>query len=100
MNAPARLIARPDWPRLMSEPDAAAYLSISPTTLRQRGPKPKPLGSRRLWDRRDLDRWVDALDGQPLGPVEIAEESAEVERRFLEGRGAGRNGGASAGGKD
>ncbi len=100
MNAPSRLIARPDWPRLMSEPDAAAYLSISPSTLRQRGPAPKPLGSRRLWDRRDLDRWCDALDGQPLTAVEQAEESSQVERRFIEERARRRGAGANAGDQD
>ena len=30
----------PDWPRLMPEPMAAAYLQIGTTTLRMRGPKP------------------------------------------------------------
>jgi hypothetical protein len=78
--APAR------WPRLMREADAAAYLSIGTTTLRQRGPAPLKLGARTLWDRRDLDRWADALDDQPLGEADAAAESREVERRFLEGR--------------
>lgn len=80
------VIHRPDWPRLMSERDAAAYLSIGGSTLRARGPAPRKIGSRTLWDRRDLDRWVDALDGQPLTPEEVVAESDEVERRFLERR--------------
>lgn len=88
MNAPLRLdrTKRPDWPRLMREPDAADYLSIGTTSLREHGPAPKRLGSRVLWDRRDLDRWADALGGQPLDPVGAAEEAVETERRFHEAR--------------
>ena len=77
----------PDWPRLLSERLAADYLGIGATTLRERGPEPKKVGSRTLWDRRDLDRWADALDGQPLTEQESIAESKDVERRFLEGRG-------------
>jgi hypothetical protein len=86
---PERIIVRPDWPRLMSEADAAAYLSIGATTLRDRGPEPKRLGSRVLWDRRDLDRWADALAGQPLDGRDADDEARETERRFLERRKAG-----------
>lgn len=86
MNAHPLPIQRPAWPRLMSERDAAAYLSIGGTTLRDRGPAPKKVGSRTLWDRRDLDRWADALDGQSLTEQESIAESKDVERRFLEGR--------------
>jgi hypothetical protein len=77
----------PDWPRLMSEPVAAKYLSIGTTTLREHGPAPKRQGKRRLYDRRDLDRWADRLGGQPLDAREQQEEAKEVERRFLESRG-------------
>lgn len=70
----------------MRERDAAAYLSIGTTMLRDHGPAPKRLGSRVLWDRRDLDRWADRLDGQPLDADEEAKEAAEVERRFMEQR--------------
>lgn len=76
----------PDWPRLMREDQAAAYLSIGTTTLRTRGPRAKELGRRRLYDRRDLDRWADRLGGQPLTVQEQREEASEVERRFLERR--------------
>lgn len=81
----------PDWPRLLGERLAADYLGIGATTLRDRGPEPKKIGSRTLWDRRDLDRWADALDGQPLTDEEKAAESREVERRFLEARGKERD---------
>lgn len=78
--------ALPGWPRLMPEPMAAAYLQIGTTTLRDCGPAPKRLGRSVRWDRRDLDRWTDTLDGQPLSAAEELAESAEVERRFLERR--------------
>lgn len=87
MAEPARL-ALPDWPRLMSEPMAADYLSIGTTTLREHGPAPKRYGKRRLYDRQDLDRWADRLDGQPLDVRRQQEEAKEVERRFLEKRDA------------
>jgi hypothetical protein len=76
----------PNWPRLMSEPLAAAYLSISPSTLREHGPAPKRRGRRVLYDLRDLDRWADALGEQPLTDGQREAEAAEVERRFLEKR--------------
>lgn len=76
----------PDWPRLMSIELAAAYLSRSPTVIRERGPTPKRDGRSVLYDRVDLDRWADRLGGQPLTPMQREEEAKEVERRFLERR--------------
>lgn len=78
----------PDWPRLMDEPLAARYLSIGTTTLREHGPQPKRYGRRRLYDRRDLDRWADRLGEQPLDDKAREEEAAEEERRFFERRAA------------
>lgn len=74
----------PDWPRLMDERQAVEYLSIGKTMLRAHGPRPKRLGRRCLYDRRDLDRWADSLGEQPLDEQAQADEAAEVERRFLE----------------
>lgn len=82
---PARL-SLPAWPRLMGEDMAAEYLSIGRTTLRDRGPEPKRVGRRVLYDRNDLDRWADCLDGQPLDERQEQEEAADEERRFLEKR--------------
>src|SRR3712207_3561874 len=65
----------PDWPRLMDEPQAGEYLSIGKTMLREHGPKPKRLGRRVLYDRRDLDRWADRLGGQPLDERQEQEEA-------------------------
>ena len=78
--------ALPDWPRLMGIELAAAYVSLSETTLRAKGPTAKKYGKRVLYDRHDLDRWADRLDGQPLDEKDELEESAEVERRFMERR--------------
>jgi len=77
MTAPARLdrAALPDWPRLMNEPLAAQYLGIGASTLRAAAIKPKKFGSRTLYDRRDLDRWADALDDQPLDETGRAGEA-------------------------
>lgn len=72
----------PDWPRLMAEPQAAAYLSISPSTLRKDGPAARRHGRRVLYDRHDLDRWADALAGQPLDTHAREAEAAEVERKW------------------
>jgi hypothetical protein len=74
----------------MSEPLAAEYLSIGITSLRQAGPAPKRYGKRRLYDRRDLDRWADRLSGQELDFEERKAEAGDIERRFLENRNASR----------
>lgn len=76
----------PDWPRLMTIEMAAAYLSRSVSTIRERGPSPKRDGRSVLYDRVDLDRWADRLGGQPLSPTQREEEAKEIERRFLERR--------------
>jgi hypothetical protein len=82
----ARAVLLPDWPRLMPIELAAAYLSRSVSTLRERGPTPKRDGRSVLYDRADLDRWADCLGGQPLSPTQREEEAKDVERRFLERR--------------
>jgi predicted DNA-binding transcriptional regulator AlpA len=57
-------------PRLLNVEETANYLSIAPKTIRNRlGPKapdpfpvkPKRIGKRVLFDRRDLDRYIDEL---------------------------------------
>ncbi len=48
-------------PALLGEADAARYLGIGTTTLRGLGLKRRVLGGRRLYDRRDLDAFADAL---------------------------------------
>lgn len=85
MTAAARL-ELPDWPRLMPVDLAAAYLGIGVTMLEEQGPAAKRLGRRKLYDRNDLDRWADRLDGQPLEEQDSAVESKAIEKRFLERR--------------
>lgn len=92
MNAPARLSLHraelPDWPRLMREAMAAAYIGVSGSMLREHGPLAKHLGRCALWDRNDLDRWADALgtsttEPQPLDRDERQAEAAAAHERVL-----------------
>lgn len=56
-------------PRLLPAPQAAAYLGISETSLRGLSIARRVLGGKRLYDRLDLDAYVDSLpvegDAQP-----------------------------------
>lgn len=79
-------MALPDWPRLMNERLAAAYLSIGTTQLRDKGPQAKKIGGRTVWDRVDLDRFADALAGQPLDEREAESHARDVEAAWLERR--------------
>ncbi|GGB14766.1 hypothetical protein GCM10011380_00210 [Sphingomonas metalli] len=84
MNAPA-FIGR--WPRLLSEADAAEYLSLSQTTLRGLELQCRRVGRRVLYDIRDLDLWVDRMADQPVeaDPRAVADEEA----RFFANRARG-----------
>ncbi len=62
----------PDWPARMCEDMAALYLGVSATTLRAgsgtgRYPRPVRDGKRVLYARCQLDRFVRAQFGLPLG---------------------------------
>ncbi len=67
MNAPARHRALPPpTARLLSRPEAAAYVGVSPSTfdkLMADGLMPRPLKvyARTLWDVRTLDASIDSL---------------------------------------
>ena len=74
----------------MSEPLAARYLGISPTSLRKHGPQPVPFRRRRLYDIKALDRWADALDGQPLTNAQKVQEGDDMAQRIRE-RMSGKN---------
>lgn len=71
------LIGLPDWPRLLSAEQAAAYLGVTAPTFAAKCPvKPCRLfGSRTLYDRKALDRWVDATapEGKPTGFGDLVE---------------------------
>lgn len=84
-DLPPRAARRPSWPRLMNERDAADYLSIGTTLLRDLLP-PKKIRGRSVWDIRDLDRFADALDGQPLDEAQAESHAKDVERAWLESR--------------
>lgn len=68
----------PAWPRLLDAEMAARYLGISAATLCRREGMPKPvhIGRRCLWDRAQLDRFVDELSGG---------EAASFDDAFAEG---------------
>jgi hypothetical protein len=64
---PPDIMANPDepesgagiQPRCLSREQAANYLGIGRTLLSRIGPPPIRLGRRRVYDRVDLDRWLD-----------------------------------------
>jgi excisionase family DNA binding protein len=82
------MTARPalPWPpALLSEPQAAAYIGVSATTLRgmvERGDAPAPVrvGIRRLYRRIDLDAWVASLPSE--GEAAAEAESCAADRAF------------------
>ncbi len=61
-------------PALLGETDAARYLGIGTTTLRGLGIKRRKLGGRRLYDRRDLDAFADALPYEGEGVQDAADQ--------------------------
>lgn len=63
----------------MREEMAAAYLGISASMLRERGPASKHIGRCAVWDRRDLDRWADALGGSDAVPPPLDQSEREAE---------------------
>jgi hypothetical protein len=48
-------------PGLLTESGAAAYLGVSSSTLRELELPRRMLGSKRLYDRRDLENYIDSL---------------------------------------
>lgn len=79
-DAPPTRLQLPDWPRLMSVGYAAAYLSISSTTFRTLGIAEQRIGRRVLYDRKDIDQWVDRLADDPS---EDRPRTAEEEERLF-----------------
>lgn len=70
MTAQAKIALMPDWPARMGEDLASLYMGVSLTTFRDRVarglyPQPQRDGTRKLWSRRQLDRFVDAQFGLP-----------------------------------
>jgi hypothetical protein len=64
MTARADIAHMPDWPRLLSRVQAAEYAGLSPNTFDQHiKVEPIRLGKRVLFDRLQLDRFIDTLSG-------------------------------------
>ena len=74
------------WPRLLSERDAAEYLSIGTSTLRTLGLPVMRIGRLLRYDVKDLDRFADRRDEQPIASADLADAVADEERRFFEKR--------------
>jgi len=54
-------------PRLLPAPEAAAYLGVSPATLRGLPIPRRALGGKRLYDRLDLDAYASDLPYEGQG---------------------------------
>lgn len=61
-------------PRLMPAPQAAHYLGVSPSTLRQLPIRRRALGAKRVYDKADLDAYADAL------PYDEPEKGSALDR--------------------
>ena len=48
-------------PGLLTESGAASYLGVSPSKIRELGLPRRMLGRKRLYDRRDLENYIDSL---------------------------------------
>lgn len=73
----------PDWPRLLSLQLASAYFGVCAARFRALEIRPVRIGRRVLWDRHDLDRFVDGMSGQPVKGGDPASEARAMERRFF-----------------
>ncbi len=54
-------VTRDFTPRLMPAPQAAHYLGVSESTLRTIDLPRKTVGAKKMYDKFDLDQWVDTL---------------------------------------
>lgn len=74
----------PDWPRLLDQTMAAAYLRMSVGTFKDRVAKAVPsieIGSMKRWDRRALDQWVDLRSAPPKPSLrQILAEGLDAEQ--------------------
>ncbi|WP_282029838.1 helix-turn-helix domain-containing protein [Paracoccus marcusii] len=69
-------------PRLLSSARAAAYLGISETTLRTLALPRRILGTRRLYDRYELDAFADGLEVEDSAADQLQKDQAECDRLF------------------
>ena len=66
-------------PALLGEKDAAFFLGIGETKLRTLGISRRKLGGRRLYDRRDLEAYIDSLayEGEDNGRANTCDKAFE-----------------------
>lgn len=72
----------PFTPRLLSSALAAGYLGISETHLRTLGLPRRVLGKRRLYDRYELDAFVDGLEFEDSEADQLKKDQKECDRLF------------------
>ena len=80
-EVPKRLLPYSLPPRGLSRVEAAAYVGVSPTTFdilvtEQQMPRPARCRRRLLWDRRQIDRAMDALFNERERVLDDAPEFA------------------------
>lgn len=69
-------------PRLMPAPDAARYIGVSETTLRGLGLPRRVLGKKRLYDRYDLEAYVNDMRYDAEEADTASGEREECDRLF------------------
>ena len=87
-------------PRLMTGPEAAAYLGISPATFAKwtaAGTLPKPIPNTRRWDRKAIDLALDNASGIVAPSVVTDQAEDEWERKYEARETASGTGGRNAG---
>lgn len=82
-------------PRLMSGPDAAAYLGLTPAAFSKwvsEGRIPKPLPGTRRWDRKAIDMALDRISGI-VSSMQSSDAEEEWERKYEARKAAAGTGG-------
>jgi len=64
-------VTRDFTPRLMPAPQAAHYLGVSESTLRTIELPRKTVGAKKMYDKFDLDQWVDTLPYENEQPKNV-----------------------------
>jgi predicted DNA-binding transcriptional regulator AlpA len=74
-------------PRLLSGPDAAAYLGLTPAAIHKwvaEGRIPKPLHGTRRWDRKAIDLALDNASAIPSPSIASADDECPLEKWMRE----------------
>jgi len=67
-------------PRCVSAKEAAEYVGVRPGTLLKHGPAPIKIGTRKVYDLRALDKWIDDLRGHPVESNENLTDEQQIAR--------------------